>query len=85
MLLFAALVIAVVLFWSTRFGVKGRSAGTSLRRGPRAHTTSTGRAKVPYATRDEALAKARSMRGRDGVGLGAYQCGTCGKWHVGHS
>jgi hypothetical protein len=76
--------IALVLYWSSRYGVRGRSTGTSLRRGPGAHTTLTGRPKVAYATRDEAAASAQLLASRDGVPMSVYRCGTCAKWHVGH-
>jgi hypothetical protein len=83
-LLVAIALIGVVLYWSSRYGVRGRSAGTSLRRGPSAHTTLTGRPKIAYATRDEATARARLLTKRDGTPMSVYQCGTCTKWHVGH-
>ena len=83
-LLAAVALIALVLYWSSRYGVRGRSAGTSLRRGPGAHTTSTGRPKISYATRDEAVASARLLTARKGAPMSVYQCGTCAKWHVGH-
>ena len=83
-LLAAVALIVLVLYWSNRYGVRGRSAGTSLRRGPSAHTTSTGRPKAPYATRDEAAASARLSSARDGAPMSVYRCGTCAKWHVGH-
>jgi hypothetical protein len=83
-LLGAMALIALVLYWSGRFGKPGRSAGTSLRRGPSAHITTTGRPKVAYATRDEAETSARRLAGRDGVRMSAYRCSTCSKWHVGH-
>ena len=44
------------------------------------------RGKVAYPTLAEAQAKADSMTGRLGVsitGYNAYQCGFCGKYHVG--
>ena len=83
-LIAAVLLIVLVLIWSSRYGVGGRSTGTSLRRGPRAHTTLTGRPKISYATRDEAVARARLMTKRDGAKMTFYQCSTCAKWHVGH-
>jgi len=83
-LLVAVALIGVVLYWSSRYGVRGRSAGTSLRRGPGAHTTLTGRPKISYATRDEAAARARFLTKRDGAPMSVYQCTTCTKWHVGH-
>lgn len=83
-LIIALALMGFVLYWSGRHGDRGRSLGTSLRRGPRAHTTSKGRAKVAYATREEAAARARSMRKRDGASMSVYQCGKCAKWHVGH-
>ena len=83
-LLVAVALITFVLYWSSRYGVRGRSAGTSLRRGPSAHTTLTGRPKIAYTTRDEATARARLLTKRDGAPMSVYQCGTCAKWHVGH-
>ena len=83
-LLVAVALIAFVLYWSSRYGVRGRGAGTSLQRGPGAHTTSIGRPKISYATRDEAAASARLLMARDGVPMSVYRCGTCAKWHVGH-
>ena len=83
-LLVAVALIGFVLYWSSRYGVRGRSAGTSLRRGRGAHTTLTGRPKIAYATRDEAAARARFLTTRDGATMSVYQCATCTKWHVGH-
>jgi len=83
-LIAAMALVAFVLYWSGRYGVRGRSSGTSLRRGRNSHTTVTGRPKVPYATRDEAAAQARLLSQRDGVTMSPYQCTTCAKWHVGH-
>ena len=83
-LLAAVALIGFVLYWSSRYGVRGRNAGTSLRRGPSTHTTSTGRPKISYATRDEAAASARLLTARDSTPMSVYQCGTCAKWHVGH-
>lgn len=76
--------LVLVLYWSGRYGDRGRGAGTSLRRGPRAHTTLRGRPKMGYATRDEAEARARLLTRRDGAPMSVYRCGTCTKWHVGH-
>jgi len=56
-LIVAVTLVFLVLFWSGRYGGRGRQAGTSLRRGPRAHTTSRGRPKG-YPTREQALAQA---------------------------
>jgi hypothetical protein len=83
-LVLAVALIVLVIRWSTRYGVRGRSAGTSLRRGRSAHTTATGTPKVPYASRDEASRVARSLTERDGAPMSVYQCATCGKWHIGH-
>ena len=79
----AVAVLAFVFYWSGRYGGRARG-GTSLRRGPGAHTTSKGRPKVAYATREQAEAQARAMNRRDGAAMSAYRCGTCAKWHVGH-
>ena len=66
--LFVALaLLALVLYWSGRYGGRGGKGGTSLRRGPRAHTTLRGQPKKAYASRDEAEARARSLMKRDGV------------------
>jgi hypothetical protein len=83
-ILAAAGLLVVVLYWSGRHGDRGRGAGTSLRRGPRAHTSLNGKPKMAYATRDEAAARARSMTRRDGAPMSVYRCGTCTKWHLGH-
>jgi hypothetical protein len=83
-ILAAAGVLALVLYWSGRYGDRGRGAGTSLRRGPRAHTTLNGRPKMTYATREEAVARAQLMTKRDLTPMSVYRCGTCAKWHVGH-
>jgi hypothetical protein len=83
-LLAAVALIVFVLYWSSRYGVRGRSAGTSLRRGPSAHTTLKGRPKIAYETRDAAEARARSLKKSDGAPMSVYRCGTCAKWHVGH-
>jgi len=80
----ALALIVLVLFWSGRYGRRGRGSGTSLRRGPNAHTTQKGRPKMAYATRAEATARARLLTQRDGASMGVYQCATCAKWHVGH-
>ncbi|HVA99690.1 MAG TPA: hypothetical protein VNE42_00275 [Acidimicrobiales bacterium] len=73
-----------VFYWSGRYGDRARGAGTSLRRGPGAHTTMMGRPKIAYATRDEAEAHARSLMKHEGAFMSVYRCGTCAKWHVGH-
>lgn len=77
-------VIVLVLFWSGRYGGRNRYGTTSLRRGPSAHTTRTGRAKVGYASREEALTHAQSLARRDGASMSVYRCPTCKQWHVGH-
>jgi len=79
----AVAVLAFVFYWSGRYGGRARG-GTSLRRGASAHTTSTGRPKVAYATREQAEAQARKLTRRDGATMSAYRCATCAKWHVGH-
>jgi hypothetical protein len=84
-LVVAVIVVALVLTWSSRHGDRRRGSGTSLRRERSAHTTSRGQPKKGYATREEAAARAQVMSQRDGVSMGAYQCGTCTKWHVGHN
>ena len=83
-LLVAVALLLSVLHWSGRYGSRGRGAGTSLRRGPRSHTTSRGQPKRAYTTRDEAVARARLITKRDGTPMSVYQCGVCAKWHVGH-
>ena len=83
-LVLAVAVFGFILYWSSRHGGRGRSTGTSLRRGPRAHTTSKGRPKVAYQTREEAEIRAKAMSRRDGAPMSVYQCETCAKWHVGH-
>lgn len=85
----AVLVVAVVglgfvLYWSGRYGDRQRNKGTSLKRSVRAHTTARGQPKTGFATRDDALASARSMADRGREPLSAYRCDTCGKWHLGH-
>ncbi len=77
-------VVVFVFYWSGRYGDKNRNAGTSLRRGPRAHTTRSGRPKKAYANRDEASAHAELLTRRNGAPMSVYQCDTCAKWHVGH-
>ncbi|HEY5265494.1 MAG TPA: hypothetical protein VIJ40_01645 [Acidimicrobiales bacterium] len=83
-LLAAVALLFFIFYWSGRYGSRSRGSGTSLRRGPRSHTTSRGRPKMAYATRDEAAARARVLTKRDGAPMNVYQCGTCAKWHVGH-
>ena len=78
----AAAVVVFVFYWSGRYGDRNRSKGTSLRRGPSAHTTATGQAKRAYATRHDAEVGAQNSK--HGAAMSAYRCGTCGKWHVGH-
>ena len=80
----AVVLMSLVLYWSGRHGGRGRIGGTSLRRGPGAHTTSTGRAKISYATKEEAQEQARRMSHADGVRMSVYQCVRCAKWHLGH-
>jgi len=76
-------VLVFVFYWSGRYGDTKRSSGTSLQRGASAHTTRNGRPKKAYATRDEAVAQARSSR-RDAAPMSAYKCAQCDKWHIGH-
>ncbi|HVA53906.1 MAG TPA: hypothetical protein VNF05_10385 [Acidimicrobiales bacterium] len=76
--------LALVFYWSGRYGDRQRGAGTSLRRGSSAHTTSRGQPKKAYATRAEAAGRAHAMMKRDGEPMNVYQCPTCAKWHVGH-
>ena len=82
--LVAAGAVVAVMRTSSRLGGRHRVGDVSLRRGPRAHTTSRGRPKVAFASRDDALAKARADSPRQGSRLSAYQCDECGKWHLGH-
>jgi hypothetical protein len=81
----AVALLLFVFYWSGRYGNRRRGEGTSLRRGPRSHTTSNGRPKKSYATRDAAAARAQALTKRDGVPMSVYQCDTCSKWHVGHA
>lgn len=83
-LLIAVAAVLFVLYWSGRFGDRRRNSGTSLRRGSHAHTTSRGEAKKGFASREDAVASAKSMSKSGGDQLGAYRCDTCGKWHLGH-
>ncbi|HEV3268973.1 MAG TPA: hypothetical protein VGZ68_11290 [Acidimicrobiales bacterium] len=76
--------IGLVFYWSGRYGDRNRGSGTSLRRGPSAHTTLRGQPKKAYATREEAAARALQMTKRDGAPMSVYRCSTCSKWHVGH-
>ena len=76
--------LGFVLYWSSRHGDKNRTSGTSLRRGPRSHTTRKGQPKKAYPSRETAAASAQSMSKRDGASMNVYQCDTCAKWHVGH-
>jgi hypothetical protein len=76
--------LIIVFYWSSRYGDRTRGSGTSLRRGPGAHTTLIGRPKVAYETRDEAEARARSLMKHEGAPMSVYRCGVCAKWHVGH-
>jgi len=83
-LIAAVVLLVLVFYWSSRYGGRGRGAGTSLGRGPRAHTTLKGQPKMGYAKRDEAEARARLLMKRDRAPMSVYRCGTCAKWHVGH-
>jgi hypothetical protein len=83
-LLAAVALLCFVFYLSGRYGSRNRGAGTSLRRGPRSHTTRNGRPKKAYATRGEADAQARLLTKRDGAPMNVYQCDSCAKWHVGH-
>ncbi|HEY1825176.1 MAG TPA: hypothetical protein VGG21_04355 [Acidimicrobiales bacterium] len=76
-LVVAILLLVAVFYWSGRYGDRKRSAGTSLKRGVRSHTTARGQAKKSYPSREDALSHSRD-------GMSAYQCDTCGKWHLGH-
>lgn len=83
-LIAALALLGLVFYWSGRYGGRGRRGGTSLRRGPRSHTALNGRAKIPYAKREDAEARARLLSKRDGASMSVYRCDTCAKWHVGH-
>lgn len=83
-LVIAVALLTFVLYWSGRHGDAKRGQGTSLRRGRNAHTTSRGRAKKGFVTREEALVSARRLTNRDGAPMSVYQCSTCARWHVGH-
>jgi|HubBroStandDraft_1064217.scaffolds.fasta_scaffold451928_2 hypothetical protein len=83
-LVIVAAILIFVFYWSGRYGDRNRSTGTSLHRGAHAHTTRNGRPKKAYATRDEAQAEAHLLTKRNGAPMGAYKCGTCDKWHIGH-
>ncbi|MGC8511164.1 MAG: hypothetical protein ACP5PB_09885 [Acidimicrobiales bacterium] len=77
--------LALVWYWSGRYGGRARRGTTSLRRGPGAHTTARGQPKVAYPTRADAEAHAHQLARRGGVAMSAYRCPTCGQWHVGHT
>jgi hypothetical protein len=79
----AVALIALVFFWSGRYGGRGRG-GVSLRRGANAHTTMKGQPKKGYATHDEAAARALVLTKRDGAPMSVYRCATCAQWHIGH-
>jgi hypothetical protein len=79
-----AAVVSLVFYWSGRYGDKNRNKGTSLKRGPRAHTTNRGQPKRGYASRSDAEAQAHKQTARDGSTMDVYKCDTCAKWHVGH-
>jgi len=83
-LLAGVALLIFVFYWSGRYGDRTRGVGTSLRRGPAAHTTMVGRPKIAYETRDEAETHARSLMKRERAPMSVYRCGTCAKWHVGH-
>ncbi len=83
-LIVAVAIVAFVFYWSGRYGGRAKP-GTSLRRGPRSHTTARGRPKVGYDRREDAEARARLLSKRDGAPMNVYQCAVCAKWHVGHS
>ena len=84
-LVLAVALLFLVLYWSSHYGGRGRKRGVSLRRGPRAHTTLNGQPKIAFTKREVAEERARLLTKRDGVRLDVYQCGTCAKWHIGHS
>ncbi len=79
----AVAAVGLVWYWSGRYGGRARR-GTSLVRGPHTHVNAKGRAKVGYATREDALAGARRASARDGAPMSVYRCDTCARWHVGH-
>ncbi len=83
-LIVAIAIVVFVFYWSGRYGGRAKP-GTSLRRGPRSHTTARGRPKVGYDRREDAEARARLLSKRDGAPMNVYQCAVCAKWHVGHS
>ncbi|MCU1363909.1 MAG: hypothetical protein JWM55_1737 [Acidimicrobiaceae bacterium] len=82
-IIFAALV-SLVFYWSSRYGDANRSRGTSLKRGPHAHTTTRGQPKKGYASKSDAEFQAHKLATRDGAPRDVYKCATCTKWHVGH-
>ncbi|HVB51275.1 MAG TPA: hypothetical protein VND89_05995 [Acidimicrobiales bacterium] len=83
-LIAAVALLLLVFYWSGRYGDRNRKTGTSLRRGPHAHTTARGQPKKSYESRDAAEAGARLMIKRGGEKMSVYKCGTCAKWHIGH-
>jgi hypothetical protein len=83
-LLIALATLATVFYWSGRFGGRGGTGGTSLRRSPHSHVTSRGRPKIAYASREDAETRARQLAKGDGAQMNVYRCDTCAKWHVGH-
>jgi hypothetical protein len=80
-----AALVGLVFYWSGHYGDTNRNKGTSLKRGPRAHTTQRGQPKKGYSSRSEAETQARKQSAGDGAAMDVYKCDTCAKWHVGHS
>ncbi len=79
-----AALVSLVFYWSGRYGDPNRSKGTSLKRGPRSHTTQRGQPKKGYASRSDAEAQAQRQAAHGAAPMGVYKCDTCAKWHLGH-
>jgi hypothetical protein len=82
-LIVAGGVLFGVLFVSKKFGI-ARGPGPGGRRGVASHYTKEGAPKKAYATRKQAMVRARELANKDGAAMNAYRCRQCTKWHVGH-
>lgn len=82
-LVLAGVVLFGILYVAKRFGVP-RGYRPGQRRGIATHYTKEGAPKKAYATRKEAMVRARALANKDGAAMNAYRCRQCHQWHVGH-
>jgi hypothetical protein len=85
-LVVAVVVVVAVLGAAGRAQRRPRLEGRSIYRGPRSHENVDGRAKVAYATLEDARRAALAQGARTGRPMTAYPCRDprCGAFHIGH-